>query len=114
MVRYFMRKTLGVTILGRNYRLHKHSPFLEFFAVVHELVKQMVNDVGCEDSDSDAVGHFLRFSLDFDVEGEDDGPLGVTLQHRRRLHDVTLVHGTDADTLVRDKRRDKVHHDSIL
>ena len=63
----------------------------------------MVNDVGGEDSDADAVGHFLRFPLDFDVESEDDGPLGVALQHRRRLHDVTLVHGADADTLVRGK-----------
>ena len=85
----------------RDRKSQNRIPFLELFSVIHEFVEEMINDVGGEDSDADAVRHFLRFSFHFDVKGEDDGPLGVALQHGRGLHDVALVDRTDADTLER-------------
>ena len=70
---------------------------LVLVAVFHEGVEQVVDDVCSEDADAHVVGHVLRVSLYFDVEGENAGVLHVTLEHHRRTHDVTTMHRSDVN-----------------
>lgn len=86
----------------------------------------MVDDLGREHPDPQAVGHLLGLPLHFDVERQDHrvpartantfprrsaggtrasqqqggDVLRVVLQHRRRLHHVFLVNGADVDAGV--------------
>lgn len=43
---------------------------LQFLAVFHEAVEQMINDVGLEDLHPDTVGQFLGVSFYFDIESQ--------------------------------------------
>ena len=45
-----------------------------YLSVQEEVVKEMVDDVGSEDLDSNIVGNFLRFSLHLHVKCQNNGP----------------------------------------
>ena len=47
-----------------------------YLSVLEEIVKEVVDDISSEYLDSNAVGHFLRFSLHSHIKRKNNGPPG--------------------------------------
>ena len=69
----------------------------ELLHVLLEVVKQVVNDVGCEDLDTNVVGVLLCFFVDLDIETQHYGVLLGLFQHCACGDDITLVYWSQRD-----------------
>ena len=57
----------------------------------------MIDNVRSEHRYALFIGHLLSVRFHLHVEGKNGGVQFIVLEHRRRLHDVSLVHVTYVD-----------------
>ena len=70
---------------------------LILFPVCHELIKEVVDNLGSKDAYTLPIGQLLRIPLHLHIEGKNDGVLWLPLQHGCCTHHVTPVHRADID-----------------